>query len=81
MWNIQFNPEIGSWSPFIFWYVAINAVLCAVFTLVVAIGGMFDLRYLLRSLREEHVDESDDGRFIDSDAPKKTPEPANSERV
>ena len=81
MWSIQFNPEIGNWSPFIFWYVAINAVLCAVFTMVVVIGGIFDLRYLLRSLREEHVDESDDGRCIDPDAPQRFSEPAQSERA
>lgn len=63
MWNIEFNPALGGWSPFIFWYVAVNAILCVIFTIVVAIGGVFDLRYLLRALREAPIDEADDGRI------------------
>jgi len=40
--------------------VLINFVLCFVF----AFGGFFDLRYLLKSLKEAQVDETDDGRVV-----------------
>lgn len=56
---------IGSmsfWSPFTFWFVAINVFVTLVFTVVVIIGGIFDLKFLFKSLREAEVDETDDGR-------------------
>jgi len=59
---IQFSSEIGFWSPFIYWFVLINAIFCILFTVVVIIGGVFDLRYLFRAIQEEAIDESDDGR-------------------
>ncbi len=62
MWQIEFDPKMGIWSPFVYWYVAINTLVCAVFTVVVIIGGISDLKFLFRSLREEVVDETDDGR-------------------
>lgn len=65
MWTITFNSDLAPWSQFVFWYVAINAVLCALFTLVVAVGGAFDLRFLWRALREGDVDEADDGRVVE----------------
>jgi len=34
---------------------------------VVIVGGLFDLRFLFKALKEEVVDETDDGRVI-SDA-------------
>jgi len=64
---IQFSEEIGFWSKFVFWYVAVNAVVCVIFTVVVIVGGLFDLRFLFKALKEEVVDETDDGRVI-SDA-------------
>ena len=50
------------WSPFIFWFVAINVFVTLVFTVVVIIGGISDLKFLFKSLREADVDETDDGR-------------------
>jgi hypothetical protein len=59
---IQFSPEIGLWSKFIFWYVVINALVSLVFVVVVTIGGISDVRYLLRAIREDPKDLTDDGR-------------------
>ena len=61
---IQFSPELGLWSKAVFWYVVINIILCLGFTVVVIIGGIGDLRFLLKSMDEEEVDEADDGRVI-----------------
>ncbi len=68
---IQFSPELGWWSKAVFWYVAINIVLCLGFTVVIIIGGIGDLRFLLKSMDEEKVDETDDGRVIDRNPDKK----------
>lgn len=59
---IQFSEEIGFWSKFIFWYISINIVVTFLFTFVIIIGGLSDLRFLFKSLKEETVDETDDGR-------------------
>jgi hypothetical protein len=43
---------------------------CLAFCVVVFVGGLFDLRYLLRSLDNEVVDDTDDGRVSpDGNAP------------
>ena len=59
---IEFSEEIGFWSKFTFWYVLINAILTVLFTLVIIVGGFFDLKFLFNSLKYEVVDEADDGR-------------------
>lgn len=61
---IQFDPALGFWSPFVYWFVAINAILCGLFTIVVIVGGVFDLRFLFKALNEQDGDETDDGRVI-----------------
>ena len=61
---IQFDPDLGIWSPFVYWFVAVSAILCGVFTLVVIVGGAFDLRFLFNALNEEVCDEADDGRVV-----------------
>jgi hypothetical protein len=65
---IEFSPELGWWSKGVFWYVVINLFLCIGFTIVVFIGGLFDLRYLLKSLDEAREDVTDDGRVISPEA-------------
>jgi hypothetical protein len=35
---------------------------CFLFTIVVIIGGILDIRYLFNSLKKEQIDEADDGR-------------------
>jgi hypothetical protein len=62
---IHFSSNIEFWSPAMFWYVAANMIVCLPFTAIVIIGGISDLRYLLRSLGEEEIDETDDGRVED----------------
>lgn len=66
---IHFSPELGWWSPAVFWYALINVIACLIFTVVVIIGGAGDLRYLFKSMREERIDDTDDGR-VDSSEPK-----------
>ena len=61
---IEFSQEIGFWSKFIFWFVSINVVVTILFTLVIIVGGCFDLKFLFKALKEEVVDETDDGRVI-----------------
>ncbi len=61
---IEFDPSLGYWSPFTFWTVVISVVLTLGFTVVVFIGGIVDLRYLLKSMDEEAPDASDDGRAV-----------------
>lgn len=65
---IEFSDKIGFWSPLIFWFVTINVFACLLFTIAVIIGGCFDLSFLFRALRDEDVDETDDGRVPESRA-------------
>ena len=66
---IEFSEEIGFWSKFTFWYAFINAIVCACFTLVVIVGGIFDLKFLFAALKSEEVDETDDGRVVEPPKP------------
>ncbi len=50
------------WEKITIWYVAINLVLMLLYTIITAIGGAFDLIYLLRELAEKEIDETDNGR-------------------
>lgn len=58
------SKELMFWSEFMFWFIAINVVLTFLFAVAVVIGGIFDLRYLFNSLKEQVADETDDGRVI-----------------
>jgi hypothetical protein len=66
---IKFNPEWSGWSAFTFWIVLVSILLTLAFTVVVFFCGLSDLRFLLRALDEERVDETDDGRVSD-DGPR-----------
>lgn len=61
---IEFSPELYVWSAATYWFIVINAIASAVFTLVVIVFGFADLRYLFRALREDAVDTTDDGRVV-----------------
>ena len=63
---IEFSDKIGFWSPLVFWFVFINVFTCLACTILVIFGGCFDLSFLFRALREEEVDEADDGRVQES---------------
>ena len=64
---IEFSSEIGFWSPFAYWYVVVNCIACALFTVVIIVGGIFDLRFLFRAIAEDETDETDDGRVLTDD--------------
>ena len=64
---IHFSPELGWWSVVTFWIVAISIVLNLAFTLLVMVGGIRDLRWLLKSMDESTSDETDDGRVLESE--------------
>jgi hypothetical protein len=49
-----------------FWYLLISFCVNVVVVIWVTIGGVFDLRYLFKVLREELVDDTDDGRVTES---------------
>ena len=55
---IQFSQDIGFWSKFVFWYVALNALGTLIFLMVVVVGGIVDLKFLFRSLRETAAQEA-----------------------
>ena len=51
------NWEITSWI-FLIVLTAFNIIL----TVVTTVGGVFDLKFLFKKLKEEVLDETDDGR-------------------
>ena len=55
--------EMSSWV-----YFGLMAISSVIITIVTTIGGIFDLRYLFRSLKDEQVDDTDDGRIHESDS-------------
>ena len=55
---------MSGWAPVTYWYVGISIIVNFLFVIVIIIGGAFDLRHLLKCLKEEVVDETDDGRVI-----------------
>lgn len=62
---IEFSESVGFWSKFVFWFAAINVIVTLGFTVVVIIGGLFDLKYLFAALKEPRDSEqerADDGQ-------------------
>ena len=49
-----------------FWYLLISFCLNIVVVIWVTIGGVFDLKYLFKVLKEEKIDDTDDGRVTES---------------
>ena len=56
---IEFDSQLGIWSPLTFWVVIISVILTLGFTVAIFIGGVGDLRYLLRSLGHDQDKSSD----------------------
>jgi hypothetical protein len=52
------------WAYASYWYVGIAVITNLLFSIVISIGGGFDLVWMFKSLKEEVVDETDDGRVI-----------------
>jgi len=59
---MEYKTMLDIW----FWYLLISFCLNIVVVIWVTIGGIFDLRYLFRVLKEEKVDDTDDGRVTES---------------
>ncbi|MFI4911506.1 MAG: hypothetical protein ACIAQZ_07550 [Sedimentisphaeraceae bacterium JB056] len=53
---------MNGWETSSYIYLVIMILFNILLTVIVSIGGYFDLKYLFKSLREEIVDETDDGR-------------------
>jgi hypothetical protein len=52
------------------------AIFFVIMTVVVTIGGIADLRYLFKSLNEQILDETDDGRVVrPAGSEKEVPDP------
>ena len=49
-----------------FWYLMVSFCINIVVVIWVTIGGCFDLKYLFKVLREERVDDTDDGRVTEN---------------
>ena len=61
---IEFSQECGFWSMFVFWFVALNLCITLLLTVATIVGGLFDLKFLFKAMKEEVADESDDGRVV-----------------
>lgn len=57
---IEFSESVGFWSKFVFWFALANTVATLAFTVVVIIGGFFDLKYLFAALRSPDSEQSEE---------------------
>lgn len=64
---IEFAQELQPISGITYWFLVINALASLIFTIVVTIGGVFDLKFLINALKSEKGDDMDDGRVIKDD--------------
>lgn len=62
---IEFAEKLQPWSGIVYWFVMFNAFASLAFTVVVTVGGMYDLKFLLSALRSEEIDVADDGRVVE----------------
>jgi hypothetical protein len=53
---------MSKWEMSTWLYVTFLIVVNVILTVVVSIGGYFDLRYLIKSMNSQSVDPNDDGR-------------------
>ena len=58
---------MSNWALVTYCFVSVATIAYVVFFIVITIGGFFDLMYLLKSLKTEIVDATDDGRAKKSD--------------
>ena len=50
------------WMFFSYVLFIISCLIFLVITVVITVGGAYDLKFLFKSLKEEVLDETDDGR-------------------
>ena len=55
---------MDGWAHACYWYVGIAIGMNFIFSIVISIGGAFDLMKLFKSLKKEAPDETDDGRVV-----------------
>ena len=60
------DPNVRFWSQFVFYFAVINTVATMLFTVVVVVGGVFDVKFLLHTLKTEAADETDNGMVKDA---------------
>ena len=48
-----------------YWYLVITYCLNVAIVIWVTVGGLFDLKYFFKVLKEEKVDDTDDGRVTE----------------
>ena len=51
---ITFNPEFRVASASVFWIFVVSVILTLGFTAAVFVGGLMDLKFLLKALDEDH---------------------------
>lgn len=51
-----------AWMLLSYVLFGISCLVFLILTVIVTVGGAYDLRYLFKSLKEEVADETDDGR-------------------
>jgi len=68
---VKFAADLGWWSSVMFYIVLITVFLNIGFYAGGIVSGLYDLRFLLRAMDEEQVDETDDGRVSAGNSPDK----------
>ena len=58
---------MSSWAIVTYWYTVISLIIYVAFTIIISVGGFFDLRFLFRELDSQVLDEKDDGRAVARD--------------
>jgi len=61
---IEFAEKLQPISGILYWFVVINALASLAFTVVVTIGGTYDLKFLISALKSEDSNDADDGRVF-----------------
>ena len=51
---------MSGWELFVVIYLALSIFAQVIFTIIVSVGGFFDLRYLFRKLNEDHKNQQGD---------------------
>ena len=60
---ISFSDKFHAWSAFVFWTVLVSVLITLAFTLVVFVGGIADLRFLLRAMNQPLDGDDQDGQL------------------
>lgn len=64
---IWMETDMCNWEIVTCVYIGVMLIVNAIGTIVISIGGCFDLAYLFRILDRKIIDETDDGRVVSHD--------------